>query len=158
MITFDPIETELLEDGTVVPYKIVAASEGMTVNGNDKLILTLELTLDNGRKVLLFGQDLIFSAKAMWKIREFAISSALYPQFKAGKIGDVTVDKREGILEIGYDLNPGYNPKNFVKKWIESAEGLKQVEDFRTGKMKVVTTPVGNSAFDPNDPLSGNPF
>lgn len=155
MITFEPIEEELFKDDTTLPYKITDMAEGFTNNGNDKLILTLELTDDDGGKHIL-ETDLIFSIKAMYRIREFSVSSATYDQFKSGQFP--YLKGKTGILTLGYDENPGYRPKNFVKKWVESQQGLKQVDDFKSGKLKADPKAAGNTNYNPDDPKNDIPF
>lgn len=131
---------KLLPEGTY-PFKIDNAEEKVSKNGNDMIVLVIEVYTPDGKSTVIY--DYLMESMA-YKLRHAAYACGLVAEYESGNLNDYDFKGKEGFLKLGIqkDKTGEYGDKNVVKDYI--------VAD--TGSQK--TTPTKAKKADDADPFA----
>lgn len=115
----DALSTNLWPDNEY-DYEIKEAEEKTSRAGNDMFALQIWLYDDQGAKKMVFDY-LINEERQSWKIRHFAASCGLLPQYEKGSLMVGEMIGRTGRCTIGSQpAKDGYPAKNVVRGYVKA--------------------------------------
>jgi len=131
---FQPITEEEAEAqaGGIWPageydFEVREATEKESKSGNDMTELELWIYNKEGDRRLVFDY-LVATEKSAWKLRHFAASCGLLPQYEKGILMANEMVGRTGKCEIGIRKQEGYPDKNTVRSYVKSAASAQGID------------------------------
>lgn len=102
-------------------FEVKEASEETSNAGNDMFKLELWIYNQEGGRRIVFDY-LVSSEKSAWKIRHFAASCGLLPQYEAGQLIESEIVGRTGRCAIATQpAKDNYPAKNVVRGYVKAA-------------------------------------
>lgn len=103
-------------------YEVTEAEEKESNAGNDMFALEIAIVDASGARKKVFDY-LVISDKAAWKLRHFAASCALLPQYERGSLMANEMIGRTGRCTIGTQKEQnGYPAKNVVRDYVAAPQ------------------------------------
>jgi len=107
----------LLEGGEY-PFEVADAEEGQSKSGNDMIKLRLKVLGPDERQYGVFDY-LVGTEGSAYKVRHFAESVGLLPQYEAGELEAISLIGRTGYCQVGIDdKNKAYPAKNVIRDYL----------------------------------------
>jgi hypothetical protein len=129
-------------------YEVRDASEETSKNtGNEMIKLEIWVFNQEGGRRLVFDY-LVGGEKSAWKVRKFAASCGLLPQFEKGDLIAPEIVGRTGRCKLGIQpAKDGYQAKNVVRDYIKAASAPEAAPPSRLvprQSLSRVKTPAGD--------------
>lgn len=101
-------------------FEVKSAEEKEAKSGNDMFALELWIYNDEGSKKLVFDY-LVLSEKSAWKLRHFAESCGMVPQYESGAMIGGEMIGRTGKCNIGTQpAKDTFPSKNAVRGYVKA--------------------------------------
>ena len=101
----------------VYPFEVMEAVDTFSKAGNEMIKLKLCVFGDDGQTPHIYDYLL---EKLPFKLRHFAETTSLLPQYEAGELTAVHCLNREGWVKLSIEEQEGFSPKNSVKDYVEN--------------------------------------
>jgi hypothetical protein len=133
-------------------FEVREATEKESSAGNDMTELELWIYDKHGSRRLVFDY-LVATEKSAWKLRHFAASCGLLPQYQKGVLMANEMVGRTGKCEIGIRKQEGYADKNTVRSYLKAAATGEQAQERVPGSSRIkspgrVKAPAGDIEDD----------
>jgi hypothetical protein len=104
-------------------FEIKDATEKESAAGNEMTELEVWLYDNDGKRKMVFDY-LVATEKSAWKIRHFAASCGLLPQYERGSLSANEMVGRTGKCTIATQpAKDGYPAKNVIRVYLKAAGG-----------------------------------
>lgn len=101
-------------------FEVKNAKEKEATSGNDMFALEIWLYNNDGGKKLVFDY-LVLSDKSAWKLRHFASSCGMIPQYESGAMSAGEMTGRAGKCTVGTQpAKDGFPAKNIVRGYVKA--------------------------------------
>ena len=136
MPTFTPRSEEelsnLIPHKSVCNFQVISTDDKPSKTGNEMITLQLKVWDDKGREHIL-TDHLVFSDRALFKVKHFCESVGIAEQYNAGQLEAFHCQDKSGKAHIiiEKDASGQYPDKNKIKDYVpESAKTVAPKPDF----------------------------
>jgi hypothetical protein len=118
-------------------FEVREATEKESSTGNEMTELEVWIYNPSGDRRLVFDY-LVVTEKSAWKIRSFAASCGLLPQYERGTlIANEMVGRTGRCILMTRPANDGYPAKNTIKSYVKAAAGAVRASSGSRAKVPV---------------------
>lgn len=127
------------------PFVVVSAEERISKNNNEMISLQLECDVKLDSKLTVY-ENLVFTEKAMFRVKQFCESTGLMEQWQSGELeaddclgaeGIAHLEKGEKYMEVAWFVPQGGWSESPTKKTLSPEESRKRLDGLKAVRSQI---------------------